>query len=239
MQPLLPSSAMPGESGVRLDLSRDSDKLATYMIILLMGPQGAGKGTQGEMLSEKLGYPLVVAGQLLRDEKATGSELGQEIARIIDAGDLVPNEMITALIEKRLALPDADGGAIFDGYPRKPGQLDVVLEKFRPDLVIVLDLDDEEAVERLSGRWMSPSGQIYNIKTNPPKVPGICDETGEKLYQRKDDTEDAIRRRLALYHEETHPLVQVLVDEGVRVEHIDASKSIEEVQEAILAVVNK
>lgn len=240
MLPLLPSSVTLGKSNRRLDLSRDFDKLATYMIILLLGPQGSGKGTQGEMLAEKLGIPFVSAGQLLRDEAATGSEFGLRIKEIIDNGGLVEADMITELFDRYLKSGKAENGVVIDSYPRDMEQLDLMYSRFTPDLLVVLDLDDDAAVKRLGGRWMSPSGRIYNINTNPPKVAGICDETGEKLYQREDDKEEAIRKRLKWHRNETEPMIEKMEADGsIRVEHIDASPGIEEVHQVILAVVNK
>lgn len=209
------------------------------MIILLMGPQGAGKGTQGDMLSEKLGYPVISAGGLLREVKASGTELGKKIAEIIDAGNLVSAEMITEILDQRLKQDDVKAGVMLDGYPRDPDQLRMMFERFKPDLLVVLELDDQTAVDRLGGRWLCPDGHIWNINTNPPKEEGVCDEDGKELYQREDDKEDAIRKRLGIYHADTEPLIAEIEHRGVRVARIDASPGIEEVQKAVLAAVKQ
>ncbi|PIR47571.1 adenylate kinase [Candidatus Uhrbacteria bacterium CG10_big_fil_rev_8_21_14_0_10_50_16] len=209
------------------------------MIILLLGPQGAGKGTQGERLSETLGYPLIGAGALLREEKASGSDLGKRIGEIIDAGNLVPPDMITEMLDKRLQQDDAKEGVLIDGYPRDPEQLRLMFERFTPDLVFVLELDDQTAVERLGGRWMCADGHIYNLQSNPPKQAGVCDVDGGELFQRADDEEGAIRKRLAIYHADTAPLIAQMEERGVRVIKVDASQDIDSVQRDILQTVQE
>ncbi len=209
------------------------------MIILLMGPQGAGKGTQGDMLSEQLGYPVISAGGLLREVKGSGSDLGKKIAEIIDAGNLVSAEMITDILDERLKQDDVKDGVMLDGYPRDPDQLQMMFERFTPDLLVVLELDDQTAVDRLGGRWLCPDGHIYNLKTNPPKEEGVCDDDQKALYQRADDEEGAIRKRLAIYRDDTEPLIAEVERRGVRVARIDASPGIEEVQETVLAAVKQ
>lgn len=207
------------------------------MMILLMGPQGAGKGTQGERLAEQLGYPLIGAGALLRDEIATASELGVRLRAIMDAGELVSPDIITDILQRRLQQPDAAAGVVIDGYPRDPEQLRLMFERFVPEMVIVLDLDDQTAVDRLGGRWMCPQGHIYNEQTRPPQTTGVCDEDGEALFQRSDDTETAIRKRLQIYHADTAPLIAEMQTHGIQIEHVDASRSIEDVWEDVSALV--
>lgn len=207
------------------------------MIILLMGPQGSGKGTQGELLSEKLGIPLIGAGQLLRDEIATGSEMGKQIHEIINVnGELVPPDMISKMIRMRLERDDAEMGALIDGYPRDAEQVRLMFEQFTPDMAIVLDLDDDTAVERLSTRRICPNGHVYNVVTNPPKQEGVCDEDGEQLIHREDDQEKQIRVRLGWHKERTEPVIATIAERGVRVERIDADGSIEEVTEQLLVL---
>ncbi|HBU27914.1 TPA: adenylate kinase [Candidatus Uhrbacteria bacterium] len=209
------------------------------MIILLLGPQGAGKGTQGERLSAVLGYPLVGAGALLREEQLSGSDLGERIGAIIDAGNLVPADLITEMLGKRLQRADAKAGVLIDGYPRDTEQLRLMFERFIPDLVLVLELDDQTAIERLGGRWMCPKDHIYNLQSNPPKKAGVCNEDGTALFQRVDDQEAAIKKRLAIYHADTAPLIAQIEERGVRVERINAALDIEVVYRAILAVIKK
>jgi adenylate kinase len=203
------------------------------MITLLMGPQGSGKGTQGEMLSKDLGIPLIGTGALLRAEIATGSDLGKKIKMIIDPGNLVPPELATELIVNRLKQDDVVDGALIDGYPRDPDQLRLMFEHFTPDAALVIDLDDDTAVSRLGGRWMCKDGHIWNEKTNPPAKSGICDHDDFELYQRNDDKEDAIRKRLAIYHEDTEPLIAAMEERGVAIHRVDGSGSIENVAKLV------
>lgn len=191
------------------------------------------------MLAEKLQMPFVSAGQLLRDEAATGSEFGLEIKEYIDNGRLVTPEMITELFDRYMKSGKAEKGVVIDSYPRDMEQLDLMYSRFTPDLLIVLDLDDDAAVKRLGGRYMCPDGHIWNVNTNPTKEEGVCDEDGKELYQRDDDKEEAIRKRLAWHRNETEPMIAKMASNGdVRIVHIDASPGIEEVHQAILDVVN-
>ncbi len=203
------------------------------MTILLMGPQGSGKGTQGEILSKDLNMPLIGTGALLRAEVATGSDLGKEIKAIIDPGNLVPPELATKLIVNRLKQDDVKDGALIDGYPRDPEQLKLMFANFTPDAALVIDLDDDTAVERLGGRWMCKEGHIWNEKTNAPAKHGICDHDGLDLYQRDDDKEGAIRKRLGIYHEDTEPLITAMEEHGMKIYRVDGSGSIEEVAKII------
>ncbi len=198
-----------------------------------MGPQGSGKGTQGELLAERLGVPLIGAGALLREEIKSGSEIGKEIKAIIDPGNLVPPEMISRMISERIQRDDAKKGVVIDGYPRDKEQLRLMLEKFTPDIAIVLDITNDEAVKRLGGRWMCPDGHIWNENSHKPKVEGKCDHDDKDLFQREDDKEDAIRVRLNIYHDDTRPLIEGLEKEGVDVRHIFAHGSIDDVEKKI------
>ncbi len=202
-----------------------------------MGPQGSGKGTQGELLAKELGMPLLGTGALLRAEIATGSDLGKEIARIINAGNLVPPDLATKTIAERLRQDDAKNGALVDGYPRDEDQLAMMFEHFTPDMAIVLEINDETAVERLGGRWICPDGHVWNVNSKLSKEEGVCDHDGKELSQRVDDKEDAIRQRLAVYHKDTAPLMAGLAEKGVKVIRIDASGTIEEIQDRIKSII--
>lgn len=207
------------------------------MIILLLGPQGSGKGTQGELLSKELGIPLLSTGALLREEIATGSDLGKEMSALMDAGNLVSPDLATRIISERLKKTDALNGALVDGYPRDGRQLEMMFEHFTPSVAIVLDIDDDTAVDRLGGRWVCPDGHIWNINSNQPKKNGLCDNDNKKLFQRADDTENAILQRLAVYHKETAPLITELARRGVKVVRVDASGTIEEIQDKIKSLI--
>ena len=202
-----------------------------------MGPQGSGKGTQGDLLAKELGVPLLGTGALLRAEIATGSDLGKEIANIINAGNLVPPDLATKTIAERLKQDDAKDGALVDGYPRDEDQLAMMFNHFTPDIAIVLEINDETAVERLGGRWICPDGHVWNVNSKPTKVEGKCDHDDKELSQRIDDKEDAIRQRLAVYHKDTAPLMAGLAEKGVKVIRIDASGTIEEIQDRIKSII--
>lgn len=209
------------------------------MIILLLGPQGAGKGTQGAILSKAFGIPILGAGDLLREEAETGSELGMKIKDLIDAGKMAPLGVVTDLLVRRLECEDAKGGVIIDGYPRDASQLSLMLEKFTPDIAVILQIDDDTAVRRLGGRWVCKERHIYNIDSNPPKVSGVCDIDGLPVFQREDDKEKAIRERLSIYHNETEPIIEELERVGVCVVKIDATPSIDAVAKSLSDTVGK
>lgn len=207
------------------------------MIILLTGPQGSGKGTQGQRLAADLGMPFVSAGELLREEIATGSELGATIKSIIDPGNMVPPEIIRGLFDRRLERADAKRGLIIDSYPRNLEQLETLQKNLVPDLVIVLDISDDMGVTRLGDRFQCPNGHIWNVRTNPPKVEDVCDQDGLPLLQRDDETEGAIRRRLTLYHDWTEPMIAKMREQGLRVERVDASGAIDEVYKTMRGLI--
>lgn len=179
------------------------------MRIILLGAPGAGKGTQAKFLCDHFGIPQISTGDMLRAAVAAGSELGQQAKAIMDAGGLVSDEIIIGLVKDRVAQPDCAKGCLFDGFPRTIPQAEaMVSEGIAIDHVIEIDVDDEEIVERLSGRRVHPgSGRVYHVTHNPPKMDGVDDETGEPLIQRDDDREDTIRKRLSVYKEQTQPLV--------------------------------
>ncbi len=204
------------------------------MILLILGPQGSGKGTQGKLLAEHLRIPLVGAGDLLRAEIATGSDLGKRIHQIINVkGDLVPPNMVTDLLDARLKQPDAAQGLVIDSYPRDLEQLDLMYKRFMPDMVVALELSDDEAVKRLSARRTCPDGHIYHLELHPPKKEGVCDVDGKELFLRKDDNEAAIRNRLSWHRSKTEPMIRAMEERGLRVVHIDAAEGIDEIQKKI------
>ncbi|MBI2984352.1 MAG: nucleoside monophosphate kinase [Candidatus Kerfeldbacteria bacterium] len=176
--------------------------------IVILGPQGAGKGTQAGFLSRRFRIPHISAGDLLRAEARRGSPLGQRIARIIDRGRLVPDELMSSVVRARLRRRDAKRGWIVDGYPRFRQQAKTFNRFARPNVVVVLTLSDQQAVRRLVGRRVCPNGHVYHIRHHPPKQKrGYCDHDGLPLHQRDDDTPVAIRRRLRWHHQQTDPLI--------------------------------
>ncbi|OGL71744.1 hypothetical protein A3C17_02915 [Candidatus Uhrbacteria bacterium RIFCSPHIGHO2_02_FULL_53_13] len=208
------------------------------MIVIILGPQGSGKGTQGKKLAEFFGVPFVSAGELLREEAALGSELGRRIHEIINVqGELVPPEVITDLLDARRMKDDAKQGMIIDSYPRDLQQLELMRKRFTPDVVVVLNLSDDEAIKRLGGRRQCPDGHIYHLVFNPPKREGVCDVDGKQLLVRDDDREEAIRNRLGWHRGKTEPMIGAMEQSGVRVVHVDASAGIDDVQNAVRKIV--
>lgn len=180
------------------------------MRIILLGPPGAGKGTQAAALCETYGIPQISTGDMLRAAVEAGSALGVEAKKVMDAGRLVSDDIIMGLIKERIVQPDCANGYLFDGFPRTIAQADALQSENIPlDYVIELRVDDERIVERMSGRRIHPgSGRIYHVEHNLPQTPGQDDVTGEALVQRDDDKEETVRKRLQVYHEQTRPLVE-------------------------------
>lgn len=179
------------------------------MRIILLGGPGAGKGTQGDFICAHYGIPKISTGDMLRAAVKAGTELGREAKTIMDAGGLVSDELILGLIRERIAAPDCADGFLFDGFPRTIPQAEgLAASGIEIDVVVEIAVDDEEIVRRMSGRRVHPaSGRTYHVVFNPPRVADKDDETGDDLVQRDDDQEATVRNRLAVYHEQTKPLV--------------------------------
>lgn len=209
--------------------------------IVFLGAPGAGKGTQAQMLSDELNVPRLATGDMLRQAIADKTEVGLNAKAAMDAGDLVPDEVVVGIIEGRIAQADCEGGFILDGFPRTVEQaksLDKMLKKNDIALnhVLCLDVDEEEVVARQSGRrWAPKSGRVYHIVNNPPKVEGKCDESGEDLVQREDDTEEVLRHRLKVYNELTAP-VRDYYESTCGVEAVNGMQAVEAVYADIKAV---
>ena len=179
------------------------------MKLILLGAPGAGKGTQAAFITEKHAIPQISTGDMLRAAVKTGSQLGLEAKKFMDAGGLVPDEVIIGLVRERIQQPDCDNGFLFDGFPRTIPQADAMMNAgVDLDFVVEIDVDDAEIVKRLSGRRVHPaSGRVYHIAFNPPKVEGKDDVTGEALVQRDDDKEETVLKRLEVYQTQTRQLV--------------------------------
>ena len=184
------------------------------MNIILLGPPGAGKGTQAKFITEKYAIPQISTGDMLRAAVKAGTPLGLAAKKVMDAGQLVSDDIIIGLVKERIQQPDCRNGFLFDGFPRTIPQAQALIDAgIKIDKVIEIDVDDEEIVARLSGRRVhESSGRVYHVLHNPPKVAGADDVTGEPLIQRDDDREDTVRKRLAVYHEQTKPLVDFYRD---------------------------
>ncbi len=176
---------------------------------MLLGGPGAGKGTQALKLINYFKIPQISTGDMLRSAIAAGTELGKNAKKVMDAGQLVSDEIIIGLVKERLQQKDCHNGFLFDGFPRTIAQANALKEaNIKLDHVIEIAVSDEEIINRISGRRIHlPSGRVYHIKFHPPKKEGIDDITGETLVQRDDDSEETVKRRLAVYHQQTEPLI--------------------------------
>jgi len=180
------------------------------MRLILLGPPGAGKGTQASFIKEKFGIPQISTGDMLRAAVKAGTPLGVAAKKVMDSGGLVSDEIIIGLVKERLKQPDCAKGYLFDGFPRTIPQADAMKEAgVGLDFVLEIDVADEEIVLRMSGRRVhAASGRTYHVKFNPPKATGKDDLTGEVLIQRDDDREETVKKRLEVYHTQTRPLVE-------------------------------
>lgn len=186
------------------------------MRIILLGAPGAGKGTQAQFLMGRYGIPQISTGDMLRAAIKAGTELGMAAKKVMDEGKLVSDDLIIGLVQERIAQTDCENGFLLDGFPRTIPQADAMKQAgIKIDHVIEFDVADEVIVERMAGRRVHPnSGRVYHVVYNPPKTEGKDDETGEELVIRPDDQEDTVRKRLAIYHEQTKPLVSYYNEEA-------------------------
>jgi adenylate kinase len=208
--------------------------------LVLLGPPGAGKGTQAGRLVEDFGLPYYATGNILRAAVAEESELGKEAKSYMDAGELVPDELINRVIAERLDSGEADDGFLLDGFPRTIGQaemLDETLNGRGRELTraLLIEAPDDAVVQRLSGRrTCAKGGHIYHVAFDPPKNEGVCDQDGSRLIQREDDKPETVRRRLAVYHDQTEPLIEWYADKGL-LRRFDGTRTPDEVHDRIRA----
>ena len=212
------------------------------MRIILLGPPGAGKGTQAQFICQQFEIPQISTGDMLRAAVAAGSELGRQAKAIMDAGGLVSDDIIIALVKERLTDPDCERGCLFDGFPRTIVQAQAMIdERIAIDYILEIAVPDEEIIKRLSGRRVHPgSGRVYHVDHNPPQRSGMDDETGEPLLQRDDDKEETVRKRLGVYHEQTRPLVDFYRNaDAASYRRVDGVGGVDEIAQSILSVLGE
>jgi adenylate kinase len=211
------------------------------MRIILLGPPGAGKGTQAQFICEQFRIPQISTGDMLRAAVAAGSPLGEQAKAIMESGGLVSDDIIVGLVKERIEEVDCIDGCLFDGFPRTIPQAQAMVdEQIGIDHVLEIAVSDEEIINRLSGRRVHPgSGRIYHVEYNPPKQAGVDDQTGEALIQRDDDSEQTVRNRLGVYHDQTRPLVNFYRElEGVEYHQLDGVGAVNDITRHIMSVLD-
>jgi adenylate kinase len=212
--------------------------------IVLVGPPGAGKGTQAQFIASHLSIPKISTGDIFRHNVSTGTELGQQAKAFMDRGDLVPDEITVAMVESRLLEDDAQNGFLLDGFPRTVPQAETLRKLLagwdtRLDIVLELVVEDDEVVRRLSGRrTCRVCGRIWHVLFEPPARQGQCDDCGGELFQRDDDREQTIRHRLDVYAQQTQPLIAFYADDGILL-GIDATGPVEEITARAMAALRR
>jgi adenylate kinase len=221
-----------------------AETMALNRALIFLGPPGAGKGTQSKRIARRYGVPHLSTGDMLREAISRGSDLGRTVQPIMERGDLVPDDLVMKLVEERLTRPDSAGGFVFDGFPRtlpQAVQLDQMLETmgFGKPIVVDFAVSQGKLLRRLSGRWTcSVGGEIYNVYDAPPRLPGVCDADGGKLFQRPDDRAEVVQERLTAYERQTKPLAEYYRRRGV-LDTVNGEASMEDVSRALGEIVKR
>lgn len=216
--------------------------MATY--IVLLGPPGAGKGTQAQVISHEMNLAHISSGDLFRENLKNQTELGKLAQGYMNRGELVPDDVTIAMVRDRLTRPDCADGALLDGFPRTPAQANALSEMLQSlgqkvHSVPYISVPAEVLIERLGGRWTCPScGRVYHEKYNPPQTASVCDADNAVLIQRDDDKAETVERRIRVYMEQTSPLIEYYRQKGLLIE-VDGQRSIEEVSQEILSAIKK
>ena len=212
-------------------------------VYVLLGPPGAGKGTQAAIIAKKCGIPHISSGNIFRENLQNNTELGKQARLYMDKGELVPDGVTIGMVEDRLSLLDCREGALLDGYPRTPTQAQALNEFLKKignkiNAVPYINVPSHELIERLSGRWTCKAeGHVYHLKYKPPKQANICDLDGSALYQREDDKRETVEQRIKVYVEQTAPLIAFYKKDGLVFE-VDGSLPIEQVTDKLMKIVN-
>jgi adenylate kinase len=210
---------------------------------VLLGPPGAGKGTQAAIIAEKCGIPHISSGNIFRENLQSNTELGIQAKQFMDKGELVPDDITIGMVKDRLKQADCSNGALLDGFPRTPAQAEALadfLNSMQKEITCVpfINVDEKELIERLSGRWTcKEEGHVFHTKYKPSKQEGVCDIEGSPLYQREDDKRETVEQRIRVYFDQTAPLIDFYKEKGLLVE-VNGALQIDEVTEALLKVIN-
>ncbi len=208
------------------------------MRLLFLGPPGAGKGTQAKRVAANLGIPHIATGDMLRQAVSEGTELGMQARSIMERGDLVPDDLVIAMLVERISRDDASTGFILDGFPRTIAQAEALEVRLRDeglDGAVVIDVDPEEIVRRISGRRVCANGHVFHIDDAPSERGEICDQCGESVYQRDDDRAETVRNRLDVYRRQTEPLLAFYRERGLAMHVVDGVGSVDSITDAIMA----
>jgi adenylate kinase len=210
---------------------------------VLLGPPGAGKGTQAKVVAEKYNLVHISSGDLFRENLKNQTELGKLAQGYMTRGELVPDDVTIAMVRDRISRPDCKNGALLDGFPRTPAQADALSEMLKEfnskvELVPLIDVPAQDLIERLSGRWTCKEGHVFHEKFNPPQIAGICDIDGSELYKLEDEKKATVENRIKVYTEQTAPLIEYYSSRNILVK-IDGTKPIDQVSKELLSAIEK